>query len=347
MPSPRKGETRDEFLSRCMADGEARSDFPDEDQRFAFCNSQWDRRDNAATVHVHARREDPTRTGMIRRSFGAEARRRFRELIKRIRTEIVAKDGFGLIEPDPAVRPLVANRGAFEFRRSSEKVDAFMRWLDEAERQTVLTVTEGTDVTRAGSAAWTNKYVQSAYQRGIAQAGQRLRKGGVEVEESWIRGAFNRPIHADRLGLIYTRVYRELRGIGRAMDQAISRSLATSLAEGVGAREIARRLAQDVNRVGITRARVLARTETIAAHAEATINSYSEAGVEGVEVESEFTTSRDSRVCPECERLEGRTYTLDEARGIIPVHPNCRCAWIPVVRGGSGITLNRRRRLAA
>lgn len=299
-------------------------------------------------VHTHARRQDPTKTAMIRRRFEAEARRRFRELEKRIRREIVDKDGFGLIDPDPNVRPLVANRGSFEFTRSSEKVDAFMQWLEQAERDEILTVAEGTPVTRSGSRAWTNKYVESAYQRGIAQAGQRLRKGGVDVEESWIRGAFNRPIHADRIGLIYTRAYRELRGIGEAMDAAISRSLATSLTEGVGAREIARRLTSDVRRVGLTRARVLARTETIAAHAEATINSYDEAGVEGVEVESEFTTSRDDRVCPQCEALEGRTYTLDEARGVIPVHPNCRCAWIPVVRGGSGITLNRRRtRLAA
>jgi hypothetical protein len=44
MPSPRDGESKKDFLSRCMANPEARSDFPSQDQRFAFCNSQWENR---------------------------------------------------------------------------------------------------------------------------------------------------------------------------------------------------------------------------------------------------------------------------------------------------------------
>lgn len=44
MPTPRSGESRDEFVSRCMGDAEARRDFPEQDQRAAFCFSQWRRR---------------------------------------------------------------------------------------------------------------------------------------------------------------------------------------------------------------------------------------------------------------------------------------------------------------
>ena len=29
--------------------------------------------------------------------------------------------------------------------------------------------------------------------------------------------------------------------------------------------------------------------------------------------------------------LNGREFPVDEARGVIPVHPNCRCVWVPVV----------------
>lgn len=42
---------------------------------------------------------------------------------------------------------------------------------------------------------------------------------------------------------------------------------------------------------------------------------------------AEFTTQGDDKVCPECELLAGEEYTVDEARGVIPVHPNCRCTW--------------------
>lgn len=301
-----------------------------------------------AGLHTHQQRSvDPTKTTTLRRRFMGEASRRFRQLITRIREQIIDEDGFGLSDPDPSVTPLVANRGRFEFERSDQKVDAFMRWLEDAQREEILTVREGTPVSRAGRAAWTNRYIETAYQRGVAQAGQRMRGQGVQVEESWVRGAFNRPIHADRAGLIYTRAYRELEGITDEMDRQISRTLAQGISEGRGPREIARSLTDQVKRVGITRARTLARSEVIAAHAEATLNSYEEAGVEGVEVESEFTTAQDSRVCPECESLEGRTFSLREARGVIPVHAACRCSWQPRVQNGSGITLNHYLRRAA
>lgn len=42
LPKPNKGESREDFLSRCMGDSEANASFPDEQQRYAFCNSQWD-----------------------------------------------------------------------------------------------------------------------------------------------------------------------------------------------------------------------------------------------------------------------------------------------------------------
>lgn len=45
MPTPRNDETRSEFLQRCMADEESNEDFPNQAQRFAFCNSQWESRD--------------------------------------------------------------------------------------------------------------------------------------------------------------------------------------------------------------------------------------------------------------------------------------------------------------
>ena len=39
LPTP-SGETEDEFIGRCMS--ELNSEFPDQDQRYAVCKSQWD-----------------------------------------------------------------------------------------------------------------------------------------------------------------------------------------------------------------------------------------------------------------------------------------------------------------
>ena len=42
MPTPRSDEARDDFIERCMSDGESKRDFPDTDQRLAFCASRYD-----------------------------------------------------------------------------------------------------------------------------------------------------------------------------------------------------------------------------------------------------------------------------------------------------------------
>lgn len=42
MPKPKKAEERKDFINRCMSDPEAISDFPDNKQRFAVCNSIYE-----------------------------------------------------------------------------------------------------------------------------------------------------------------------------------------------------------------------------------------------------------------------------------------------------------------
>ena len=41
MPSPRKNEKQEDFVSRCMSDKESKTSFPDQKQRVAFCHSKF------------------------------------------------------------------------------------------------------------------------------------------------------------------------------------------------------------------------------------------------------------------------------------------------------------------
>lgn len=43
----------------------------------------------------------------------------------------------------------------------------------------------------------------------------------------------------------------------------------------------------------------------------------------------QIMTAGDNKVCPICEDLEGEIVTINEARRILPVHPNCRCVVVP------------------
>jgi SPP1 gp7 family putative phage head morphogenesis protein len=297
-------------------------------------------------------KRDPTRTTDIRRRFEAEAVRRFQRLKSLIREALIELDVLGLrgrsakeginaamFRAAFARDQVGLSEGAFAFERDPQKVRSFMAWLRAAERKEVLGIQEGVGLESAAEGAWTRTYVETAYQRGVAQAGNELQGAGAAVEQGFIRAAFNRPVHADRAGIIFTRTFSDLNGITAEMDKQISRVLSQGILEGRNPREIARQLNERVDRIGITRARVLARTEVINAHAEGTLNLYEEAGVEGVELEAEWTTAGDDRVCPDCEEREGRVMSLSEARGLIPLHPQCRCAWLPVVENAGNITL--------
>lgn len=309
-------------------------------------------------VHDAVGRVDPTGTGMIRRRFESEMKRRFNALKNLIKTAIIEMDVLGIgqssgvekrlqaamfnrvFKPtEMAMGDAVPSTRAFAFARRSDQVAAFMEWLREEQARGILGIARGAAIRQSADQSWMNIYIDTAYQKGIRDASNKMRSSGAKINESWVSGGFNRPIHADRVGLIYTRAYQDLRGITEAMSQKVSRSLALGIAEGRGPLDIARAILAEIDGITRSRAIVLARTEVIGAHAEASLNTYKEAGVEGVEVEAEFRTAGDDRVCPECEELEGETYDIEEARGVIPVHPQCRCAWLPKVVNGTGITL--------
>jgi uncharacterized protein YidB (DUF937 family) len=297
-------------------------------------------------LFTDANRNDPTGTKGIRNAFESALVARFKRIKALINQAVVQNDVFGLkkrvigdsisnkIMMDASVPP----PRAYEFVRSAEKVDQFMNWLRVQQEETILEIMPGANIKSSAQRAWSNTYIDTAYQKGIRDAGNKMRKEGATIGESWINNSFNRPVHADRLGLIYTRTFSDLNGITQAMDQQISRILAQGIGEGRGPMDIARELNERVDKIGISRARMLARTEIVSAHAEASINAYEEAGLEGVDVEAEILNGSDP--CPECQDLAANgPYTISEARSLIPAHPNCVCSLNPKVVNGSGIDL--------
>jgi SPP1 gp7 family putative phage head morphogenesis protein len=44
----------------------------------------------------------------------------------------------------------------------------------------------------------------------------------------------------------------------------------------------------------------------------------------------QFLTAFDELVCPDCGSMNGVEFEIDEARGILPLHPWCRCTWVPL-----------------
>lgn len=302
----------------------------------------------ASSFKLSVNQYDPTRTMSIRNAFTKELNRRFTLLKKEIIQAVVTDDVFGIEKTPPANYQLLhtyASPGhkAYQFGTSSQKVDEFMKWVNGRVEAGILQTSTLNQVGTGANAAWTNLYIQDSYKRGVMRARYEMEKNGFGVpsmeKTGGIAMSMSTPFHIDRLGLMYSRTFSELKGVTSAMDQQISRILSQGMADGDGPRLLARKLVSTIDgsgdgTLGIKdtlgrfipaqrRAEIMARTEIIRTHHQATIQEYRNWGVEGVNVMAEFKTAGDARVCEACASLEGTVWTLEQIEPMIPVHPLC------------------------
>jgi SPP1 gp7 family putative phage head morphogenesis protein len=239
--------------------------------------------------------------------------------------------------PPKEEKGITTNAPSFKFLTVDRKLAAFNRWLSHQVNQGIL-VPSPTSVEPRGLKPWLYTYVDSAYKKGAIRAYLDTWKKDLAKPEPFYEGsqraflesAFSRPERVGKLRLLYTRSYESLKNITSQMASEMSRQLADGLAHGKGPMEIARGMAKAVGMARV-RAKVIARTETIHAHAEGQLDGMEDLGVEQVGAEVEWSTAGDDGVCPKCEEMEGQVFDIDDARGMIPLHPNCRCAWVPVL----------------
>lgn len=226
-------------------------------------------------------------------------------------------------------RELRTQNQRFAFRSSAEQVRLFQEWL-AAEIQLGVIQTTAANVENA---YWT-EFIRRGYEKGAGRAFDDVRKpalaSGKEqlaffdgTRAEFLRQSFAQPETVEKVKLLAGRVFTELKGVTDAMSAQMSRALAEGLVQGKNPRAIAKDLVDRVDKIGINRARLIARTEIIRAHAEGQLDAMERLGVEEVGVMVEWSTAGDDRVCPLCQPLEGVVFKLKEARGLIPRHPQC------------------------
>lgn len=345
LPRPAGSEVVGDYVQRCLISPEARKEFQDVTQRGEACLKRWEGKVEFAANGIL--RFDPTRTKSIRDAWSRDLRKRFRKLKGWINKSVVENDCFGLIKARPLVLarfvdspiqvPGVIPAKLFAFETDAQKVEEFLGFLFEQTDKGILEIIPGgpgvVARTHVGSTQWQDMYIESSYKKGINRSWNEGKKLGLTVPEGGfaMEAAFNSPIHADKVGLIYTRAFNDLRGITDQMATGISRTLAQGLTAGLGPREMARQMTKQVD-ISSKRSILIARTETIRAHHVSNINTYKELGIEGVKVQAEWSTAGDDRVCARCNSLEGQIFKLKDIEMLIPLHPNCRCIALPVLK---------------
>lgn len=280
---------------------------------------------------------DPTRTKRIRDQFEASLRSGFDQVSRLASVGIRDNNALGLQIDAPSSH-------RFNFPSNKEKADAFYTWLQQALDEEVLDTYNGETFIRQGA------------EKGIVHADDMLKRGGIDPGDTDIATTLNMPVHRQKLEQIYTRAFEDLKDITDETADILRDTMAKGLAEGKGPDAIASDIVSETDKINNTRATVMARTEVVRAHSEATLNRYEQIGGNmNVTVKAEFSTAEDLRVCPICQQLEGKTYSITEMRNATfkpdgfsnravnefpvqpPVHPQCRCVVLPVSTGVTGL----------
>jgi hypothetical protein len=254
----------------------------------------------------------------IRQAYADEYGRRWQRVQSTVNRTVVDNDGFG-------------DDGRFNGITPEHKARQFRDWL----ALLMLTMLPVND-------PWQDPYLRGGYVRGITNAHLSLRESSVPVEGE-PEDVVGMMSHAAALSLLQQQAGEDLRSIQTVAAQQSADRLQVALASGRPSSELAAIANDRVSKIGRTRSRTLVDSLVVGAAAEATLNRFVDAGVSLVSafVELEFTTAGDERVCPICRGLENQdngmgrgVFTIRQARGVIPVHPRCRCAWRPLVLGG-------------
>ena len=143
------------------------------------------------------------------------------------------------------------------------------------------------------------------------------------------RGKQDYPLSGDALIWLMDRAAWLVKGINKTTRDAISVQLVDGFAEGESIPKLAARVRSVFDDCSTRRSLVIARTEVIAASNEGALAGYEASGV--VEKVEFYAAIDELNEDCECRDYHTNTYSLKEAGGIIPVHPNCRCTWLPIV----------------
>lgn len=153
-------------------------------------------------------------------------------------------------------------------------------------------------------------------------------KGAVKGFREINRALSYSPQVLDALDILKEYNFDLIRDVSNSLVDGIRATIQRGLLEGSSNYEMGKRISE----LGLEplpgsplspykRGLMIARTESNRVENQATLQSYATYGVEKVDV---INTGNDP--CEECiDIADNNPYTLEEAEGLLPVHPNCEC----------------------
>lgn len=288
--------------------------------------NQWAQKPNPLKL-------DPTRTARIRRELSQTVAESFNRLKAKLIQLVLGEDAFGMTPPAFGMGvPVFAGNQRWRNLSSPDQLKQFEQWLKSQIGAELQNLTQ--------EQAW-QRFIQQGFQQGAGRAFDDTRKTDKVLADSqqkmdfyagtkdeFLRSSFANPVAVEKVKLLAGRSLSDVKGITEQMATTIRRELVDGLVKGESPQEIARSMVKAVD-IGKSRAEMIAQSAIIAVHAEGQLDALEQMGMEEVGIAVELSSAGDNRVCSRCKSLEGVVLKISEARGLLPIHPRCRCAIIP------------------
>lgn len=226
-----------------------------------------------------------------------------------------------VIDVDALERKSLTGNARWSYRTQAEKLQAFKLWLqDEIDKHVI-----GQD-----TVSWLDPYIKAAYKKGLSRSFNDVNKAKIGNRDFVGRKQqFMSMMADDKAAVLTERAKMELESVTDSMAQQAAREMADGFIQGKSHKEIASAIVKRIDVANNSRGRTLLRTEVVRAHAEGQLDALEALGVSQVALSVEWTTA--AKPCKLCRPLRHTVYTIKEARGLIPRHPNCLCCFKPVL----------------
>ncbi len=284
------------------------------------------------TKRLNPLRLDPTRSITARLFFSRGLTNLFSQLRGAITSLIVKNDTLGLRNDLPSIQihDTTTNK-KWKYLSQADAVDEFDKWVKDKIKQTILSPAQANK--------WTN-FIQKGFNKGAARAFDNTSKARKQVakdslrgvgftegrREQFIRQTLSKPTTINKLKLLQQRALSDVKGMADDLLTKAKRTLTDGLVKGLNPTDIALSLSK-VLRISEARAKSIAFTELVRAHADGQLEAMEQLGVKEVGVAVEWSTT--ATPCKLCQPLQGIILTIEEAKGMIPRHVRCMCAFTP------------------
>lgn len=273
------------------------------------------------------RDNDPTLTRHIAKRWMSENKTRFNALSKSI-TEYI-KSGVLKIDEGDSQTPFILKEFV-SYADTPSTIESIDRWLD-GEIQDKILSTQRTQFPLSQNDMWWDAYLNQSYDQGVDQSNKDLVAAGIIL---LLTLQSLRPdqslIHRDAKAFLFTKNFNSMKGVTDSMKSAIMFQISQGMQQGLSVDQIAKDIVGRVNKIGITRANLIARTETSFAFNFAALNEYKVLeNVVGETIYAQWWTMQDERVRARHRTWHGKIFTIEAARGMIG-EINCRCSVLPM-----------------